>query len=147
MEVAGVSLAASLAGGATLEAAPVSHMVGEATIAHVVEVRQQEAKGGPITHRARARSSRQLAARIVAALLVLLTAAGLMVANRTALGGLASLAGIAPSPPSTVPSGLEWLWRRLRMGATQSPKARAVPADPLLLYEVPLASQAVTSGS
>jgi hypothetical protein len=150
---AGASFAgASLAGGATLGVAHGNATVGAATIVHLLEARQQEHKVGPITRRVRARSSRYLAAKIAAALLVLLTAAGaMMMANRTALGGVPSLAWIAPSPPSTISSGLERLWQRLRMGGAQSPKARAVPADPSLLnevpLEVPLANPAVTSGS
>jgi len=142
MEAAG----AGPAGGATLGAVHANATVGAATIVPFLAARLQECRGGPSTRRARARSTRHWAAMIAAALFVLLTAAGAMLmANRTALGGVPLLAWLAPSPPATVPSGLEWLWQRLRMGATRSPKARAVPANPLLHNEV--SDQAVTSGS
>jgi hypothetical protein len=121
---------APLAIGATHET------VAHATILNFLQARQQKHKSAHTIVPAPARSGRHLAAKIAAAILVFLTAAGvIMMADRTALGGAPPLTGIAPSPPPTVPRGVEWLWQRLRTGQAQSSNAPAALADQQLRRE------------
>jgi hypothetical protein len=122
--------------------------VGDAIFLNFLQVRQQKHKSADTTAPAPARSGAHLAAKIAAAILVLLTAAGvMMIADRTAFGGAAPLACMAPSPPPTVPGGLEWLWQRLRTGQAQSLNAPAALSDQRLADEAALANHAVAWGS
>lgn len=115
--------------------------VGDAIFLNFLQVRQQKHKSADTTAPAPARSGAHLAAKIAAAILVLLTAAGvMMIADRTAFGGA------APLPP-TVPGGLEWLWQRLRTGQAQSPNAPAALSDQRLANAAALANHAVARGS
>jgi hypothetical protein len=122
--------------------------VSDAIFLNFLQVRQQKHKSADTTAPAPARSGGHLAAKIAAAILVLLTAAGvMMMADRAAFGGAAPLACMAPSPPPTVPGGLEWLWQRLRTGQARSQNAPAALADPRQPNEAPLANHAVAWGS
>ena len=110
--------------------------VAHATILNFLQARQLKHKSAHTTVPAPARSARDMAAKIAAAFLISLTAASvIMMADRTALGGAPPLARIAPSPPPTVPRGVEWLWQRLRTGQAQPSNAPAALADPQLRHE------------
>jgi len=122
--------------------------VGDATISTFLEGRQHKHKSADTTAPAPPRSGRQLAAKIAAVILVLLTAASvMMLADRTAFGGAPPLACMAPAPPATLPGGLERLWQRLRTGQAQSLNAPAALADQQPPNKAPLANHAVAWGS
>ena len=104
-----------------------------------LNARQRKHKGGVVIGPPqRTRSGRFLAAKIAAGILVLLTAATLlMIADRSAMGSVPSLNWMPQAP--SVPTGIEWLLQRINVGAAKS--SGNVAADPLPLGD-PLASLA-----
>jgi hypothetical protein len=104
-----------------------------------LNARQRKHKGGVVIGPPkRTRSGRFLAAKIAAGILVLLTAATLlMIADRSAMGGVPSLNWMPQAP--SVPTGIEWLLQRINVGAAEL--SGNVAADPLPLGD-PLASLA-----
>lgn len=119
--------------------------VAEATVISL-QARQRKHKGGLATGAPMsARSGRWLAAKIAACILVLLTAATVLVmADRTAFGSVQSLPWMSPTPSG--PTGIEWLLQRLRAGVAQSDDA-AARADLPPLDDGPLAGYPVAWGS
>ena len=106
-----------------------------------LHARQRKHKGGLATGAPMpARTSRHLAAKIAACILVLLTAATVLVmADRTALGSVQSLPWISSTPSG--PTGIDWLLQGL-----QSSDDAAAKAD-LPLDDGPLASHPVAWGA
>jgi hypothetical protein len=87
-----------------------------------------------------------MAAKIAACILVLLTAASVLVmADRTALGSVQSLPWLSPTPPG--PTGIDWLLQRMRAIAAQPSDDPAAPADLRPLDDGPLASYPVAWGA
>ena len=129
-----VDLARRTADGPLAAGSPVPR-VGEATVISL-SARQRKHKGGaePSGVATPIRASRHLAAKIAASILVLLTATvALVVADRTAFGSVQSLPWMTPAPSE--PTGMDWLLRRLGIGAEQ-PELADVPLD-----DGPLASR------
>ena len=86
-----------------------------------------------------ARSGRRLAAKIAASILVLLTAATvLMMADRNAFGSVQSLPWMTPTPSG--PTGIDWLLQRLKAAAMQLSDDAARRSD-LPLDDGPLAGR------
>jgi len=91
--------------------------------------RQRKHKGElPIGAPMQARSGRYLIAKIAACILMLLTAATVLVmADRTALGSVPSMPWMSQTP--AVPTGIEWLLQRIKESAAQATGKAATAAD------------------
>ena len=103
-------------------------------------VRQRKHKGELAAGAAMpSHSGRRLAAKIAACILVLLTAATvLVVADRTAFGSVQSLPWMSPTPSG--PTGFDWLLQRLKAAAAQAWDEAGARSD-LPLDDGPLSSR------